>query len=187
MENILNSKEEQSLLNLFKLKREVYHTTFKNYVFIFQQLKNINFLVKINHKDIDFSNVAIDKNIANTSLQENISMVFYMLDSLNEELKSKIETFEGIVDRCEDFYSLSKEEKEFVKDTYFIARYIHILCTTNYYKYYIDNYFNIFTFIEEEVKPLPWLSFKIFFYKLLGKTSFYQHYLLIENINNQNY
>ena len=43
MEDILDSKDDENLINLFRLKNRVYNETFKIYIFIFNQIKNINF------------------------------------------------------------------------------------------------------------------------------------------------
>ena len=37
MEDILDSKDDENLINLFRLKNRVYNETFKSYIFIFSQ------------------------------------------------------------------------------------------------------------------------------------------------------
>jgi hypothetical protein len=64
------------------------------------------------------------------------------------------------------FVKLKKEDKEVVKDSYFFARYIQILCTTNYYKYYLDNYFHIYASIEDELQSRFWSSFIVYIKKI---------------------
>ncbi len=86
MENILDSIEEENIANLFRLKNRVYNETFKNYVYVFKQLKNINFSINIKYENIDFSTFMIDKNINNSSFQYNISVLIDTLDFLNDEL-----------------------------------------------------------------------------------------------------
>ena len=63
MEDILDSKDDENLINLFRLKNRVYNETFKSYIFIFNQIKNINFSSKIKYEDIDFTTIILDKNI----------------------------------------------------------------------------------------------------------------------------
>ncbi|MGJ0298974.1 hypothetical protein NG744_08495 [Aliarcobacter cryaerophilus] len=167
MENILDSIEEENIANLFRLKNRVYNETFKNYVYIFKQIKNINFSINIKYENIDFSTVIIDKNINNSSFQDNISVVIDTLDFLNDELNEKIQKLNEIIAICKDYSKLKKEEKELIKDSYFFARYIQILCTTNYYKYYLDNYFDIYASIENELQSSFWLSFKIYIRNIL--------------------
>ena len=53
MENILDSIEEENIANLFRLKNRVYNKTFKNYICIFKQIKNINFYINIKYENID--------------------------------------------------------------------------------------------------------------------------------------
>ena len=167
MENILDSIEEENIANLFRLKNRVYNKTFKNYICIFKQIKNINFYINIKYENIDFSTVIIDKNINNPSFQDNISVVIDTLDFLNDELNEKIQKLNEIIAICKDYSKLKKEEKELIKDSYFFARYIQILCTTNYYKYYLDNYFDIYASIENELQSRFWLSFKIYIRNIL--------------------
>ena len=109
----------------------------------------------------------LDKNINNPSFQDNISMSFDTLDFLNDELNEKIQKLNEIIAICKDYSKLKKEEKELIKDSYFFARYIQILCTTNYYKYYLDNYFDIYASIENELQSSFWLSFKIYIRNIL--------------------
>ena len=161
MENILDSIEEENLINLFRLKNRVYNETFKSYIFIFNQIKNINFSSKIKYEDIDFTTIIIDKNINNASLQDNIEAVINTLDFLNDELNEKTNKLSEIVENCKHYSKLTKEDKELIKDSYFFARYIQILCTTNYYKYYLDNYFHIYASIEDELQSRFWFSFKV--------------------------
>ena len=52
MEDILDSKYDENLINLFRLKNRVYNETFKSYIFIFNQIKNINFSSKIKYEDM---------------------------------------------------------------------------------------------------------------------------------------
>ena len=167
MEDILDSKDDENLINLFRLKNRVYNKTFKNYIYIFKQIKNINFYINIKYKNIDFSTVIIDTNINNPSFQDNISVVIDTLDFLNDELNEKIQKLNEIIAICKDYSKLKKEDKEVVKDSYFFARYIQILCTTNYYKYYLDNYFDIYASIENELQSSFWLSFKIYIRNIL--------------------
>ena len=167
MEDILDSKDDENLINLFRLKNRVYNETFKSYIFIFNQIKNINFSSKIKYEDIDFTTIIIDKNINNPSFQDNISMSFDTLDFLNDELNEKTQKLKEIIAICKDYSKLKKEDKEVVKDSYFFARYIQILCTTNYYKYYLDNYFDIYASIENELQSSFWLSFKIYIRNIL--------------------
>jgi len=162
MENILDSIEEENLINLFRLKNRVYNETFKSYIFIFNQIKNINFSSKIKYEDIDFTTIIIDKNINNASLQDNIEAVINTLDFLNDELNEKTNKLSEIVENCKHYSKLTKEDKEVIKDSYFFARYIQILCTTNYYKYYLDNYFHIYASIEDELQSRFWSSFKVY-------------------------
>ena len=49
------------------LKNRVYNKTFKNYICIFKQIKNINFSINIKYENIYFSTVIIDKNINNST------------------------------------------------------------------------------------------------------------------------
>ena len=81
MEDILHSIEEENLVNLFKLKNRVYNQTFKNFIQIYEQIKNINFYSKIKYEDIDFTTYVLDKNIDSFSLQENICRIRTSLHS----------------------------------------------------------------------------------------------------------
>ncbi|MGJ0319052.1 hypothetical protein NG767_09940 [Aliarcobacter cryaerophilus] len=167
MENILDSIEEENIANLFRLKNRVYNKTFKNYICIFKQIKNINFYINIKYENIDFSTVIIDKNINNHSFQDNISLVLGTLAFLNDELNEKITQLSQIVENCKDYSKLKKEDKELIKDSYFFARCIQILCTTDYYKYYLENSFDIYVSVENELQSSFWLSFKIYIRKIL--------------------
>lgn len=97
MEDILDSKDDENLINLFRLKNRVYNETFKSYIFIFKQIKNINFSSKIKYEDIDFTTIILDKNINNPSFQDNISMSFDTLDFLNDELNEKTQKLKEII------------------------------------------------------------------------------------------
>ena len=94
-------------------------------------------------------------------------MVIDTLDFLNDELNEKIQKLNEIIAICKDYSKLKKEDKEVVKDSYFFARYIQILCTTNYYKYYLDNYFHIYASIEDELQSRFWSSFIVYIKKIL--------------------
>ncbi len=97
---------------------------------------------------------------------ENV-IAFYKWDAdYRESLNSKTQKLKEIIAICKDYSKLKKEDKEVVKDSYFFARYIQILCTTNYYKYYLDNYFHIYASIEDELQSRFWFSFKIYIKKI---------------------
>lgn len=90
MEDILHSIEEENLVNLFKLKSRVYNQTFKNFIQIYEQIKNINFYSKIKYEDIDFTTYVLDKNIDSFSLQENIYYTGEKLKILDRELNKRL-------------------------------------------------------------------------------------------------
>ena len=119
MENILDSIEDENIANLFRLKNRVYNKTFKNYICIFKQIKNINFYINIKYENIDFSTVIIDKNINNPSFQDNISMSFDTLDFLNDELNEKTQIISSptMLTKINDAYSKLSERRSLINRT----------------------------------------------------------------------
>lgn len=166
MEDILHSIEEENLVNLFKLKSRVYNQTFKNFIQIYEQIKNINFYSKIKYEDIDFTTYVLDKNIDSFSLQENIYYTGEKLKILDRELNKRLQKLSEIATNCNDYFKLPKENKEFVKETYCYARYIQIVCSTDYYKHFLINLFEFDSIISKELEHSKWLTCKIFINKI---------------------
>lgn len=167
MEDILDSKYDENLINLFRLKNRVYNETFKSYIFIFNQIKNINFSSKIKYEDIDFTTYVLDKNIDSFLLQENIYFTGEELKSLDRELNQRLQKLSEIVTNCNDYFKLNKENKELVKESYFYARYIQIVCTKDYYKDFLNNLFEFDSIISKELEHSKWLTCKIYINKIV--------------------
>lgn len=165
-EQILKTQEELNLIELYKIKKEIYNSSFKRFVDIFEKIENINFGIDIKYEDIDFSTILIDKNINDTILQENIFFTATFLDSANEKLKQKTDELALISTTNSDYFKFDSKDKESTKDAYYYARYIQILCTTNIYQTYLQNSIKLTSSISEEMKPKIWLFFKIYLKEL---------------------
>ncbi len=166
MEDILHSIEEENLVNLFKLKSRVYNQTFKNFIQIYDQIKNINFYSNIKYEDMDFTTYVLDKNIDSFLLQENIYFTGEELKILDRELNKRLLKLSEIVTNCNDYFKLNKENKEFVKESYFYARHIQIVCSKDYYKHFLINLFEFDSIISKELEHSKWLTCKIFINKI---------------------
>ncbi|MGJ0362290.1 hypothetical protein [Aliarcobacter cryaerophilus] len=166
MEDILHSIEEENLVNLFKLKSRVYNQTFKNFIQIYDQIKNINFYSNIKYEDMDFTTCVLDKNIDSFLLQENIYFTGEELKILDRELNKRLLKLSEIVTNCNDYFKLNKENKEFVKESYFYARHIQIVCSKDYYKHFLINLFEFDSIISKELEHSKWLTCKIFINKI---------------------
>ncbi|MFY9100062.1 hypothetical protein OZY48_03275 [Aliarcobacter cryaerophilus] len=142
MEDILDSIEEENIANLFRLKNRVYNETFKSYIFIFNQIKNINFSSKIKYEDIDFTTYVLDKNIDSFLLQENIYFTGEELKSLDRELNQRLQKLSEIVTNCNDYFKLNKENKELVKESYFMLYIYKLFALKTIIKIFLIIYLN---------------------------------------------
>ncbi len=169
MENILSTQEEENLINLFRLKNRVYNETFRNFVFIIQDVNNINFVLNIKYEDIDFTTIVIDRDINCNLLQDNIFFTSSILNCLDKELENKLSLLSKILKNCNNYSKLNSENKKLFIDSYSIARYIQIICSTDFYKTFLENHLDIYLDLEDEIKPRFSLSSKIFFNKIYLK------------------
>ncbi|WP_418186646.1 hypothetical protein [Aliarcobacter lanthieri] len=166
MEQLLDTKEELNLVKLYKLKEKIYNSSFKRFIDIFEKIENINFGIDIKYEDIDFSTIIFNEKINDFLVQENIDFVNSFLDSTDEIINQKLEELDFIIKDCNDYSKLNKLNQEVVKDSYFLARYIQILCTTNIHETYLQNSSKILSSIDREISIKIWLSFKIYIKKL---------------------
>ncbi|MCT7598013.1 hypothetical protein ACOTWR_02870 [Aliarcobacter butzleri] len=162
MEQILKTQEELNLVKLYKLKKEVYNDSFKKFTNIFGKIKNINFGIDIKYEDIDFSTIIINKNIDDLVFQENIHSTINSLNSSNDILNLILDELVQIITTCKDYSLLSKQNKNSIKEAYFFARYIQILCTTNIHETYLKSCLKTNSLIDKEIETNIWLSFKIY-------------------------
>lgn len=157
MEYSLDSIEE----NLYKNKVLLYNETLKNYIDIFNQIKNINFSENLTFNIIDFQTL-MDNERGYINIKDNILLKFHFLDSFNEELNEKIYDTSKIVNICKDYSLLKKEDKHFIKEGYTLVRYMQILATTSYEVLSSDLFSIMFSSIEDELKSKFWISLKTY-------------------------
>ena len=157
MEYLLDSIEE----NLYKNKVLLYNETLKNYIDIFNQIKNINFSENLTFNIIDFQTL-MDNERGYINIKDNILLKFHFLDSFNEELNEKIYDTSKIVNICKDYSLLKKEDKHFIKEGYTLVRYMQILATTSYEVLSSDLFSIMFSSIEDELKSKFWISLKTY-------------------------
>lgn len=162
MEYSLDSIEE----NLYKNKVLLYNETLKNYIDIFNQIKNINFSENLTFNIIDFQTL-MDNERGYINIKDNILLKFHFLDSFNEELNEKIYDTSKIVNICKDYSLLKKEDKHFIKEGYTLVRYMQILATTSYEVLSSDLFSIMFSSIEDELKSKFWISLKTYISNLL--------------------
>ncbi|MDK2080127.1 hypothetical protein [Aliarcobacter butzleri] len=162
MEQILKTQEELNLVKLYKLKKEVYNDSFKKFTNIFGKIENINFGIDIKYEDVDFSTIIINKNIDDLVFQENIHSTINSLNSSNDILNLILDELVEIITTCKDYSLLSKQNKNSIKEAYFFARYIQMLCTTNIHETYLKSCLKTNSLIDKEIETNIWLSFKIY-------------------------
>lgn len=166
-EHILKTQEELNLIELYKIKKDIYNSSFKRFVNIFETIENINFGVEIKYEEIDFSTIVIIEDINDSFVQENIFFTNTFLDSTNEMLNRKLDELVEVIKICKDYSKLNKQGKEVLKDSYFFARYIQILCTTNIHETYLQSSMKLTSSIEKEVEAKIWFSIKNYLHNLL--------------------
>ncbi len=167
MDNIVNSIEED-IVNLYKNRHNDYNKTLKNYINLFNKIINIDFLANMKYKEIDFETI-INNELTNIIYPDNIYYKFHTLNFYNDELDLKLNIVSEIVNTCNDYSKLKKEDKKIIKDTYKLARSIQIICTTDFIDHFIDNYCSMNLNIENELKSNFMLSCKFYINNLFKK------------------
>lgn len=156
MEVILKSGNEQNLAKLFALKNIAYNQTLKEYVHLFNQLQNIPFENKLNrmldYKIQDLTTVVIEKNIDCNMLQENIMVTYDFLKMMDGYISSNLDYLSETFAFCNDYKMLSNTERMIVNECYVYARYIQIICSTDFYKTFKDNYMHTYELLEKKIK-----------------------------------
>ena len=94
--------------------------------------------------------------------QENIHSTINSLNSSNDILNLILDELVQIITTCKDYSLLSKQNKNSIKEAYFFARYIQILCTTNIHETYLKSCLKTNSLIDKEIETNIWLSFKIY-------------------------
>lgn len=155
--------EQQNLNDLNNLRKELYYGTLNDYRNILDKFRNVRFFHVIGYEmdfqtrnnienKLDFYNIEIDNNINSELLQRNIRASHHFLNFLNEDLKLSMEKLYEITLSCTDYRKLDKGQKNFLKDSYVKARYMHLLCTTQLYKNFLNKSIDYLSDIKWEMK-----------------------------------